>query len=575
MKQLRFSSFRQRLNAAFLAVSLVPVLLCSALLLQIFRFRMTADRQQNAEQQLDGACHAISAVQEGLQEAALTLGGNETVLGALSGGWENSASVYSALYNATEDVRRFARFELYDADGTLRYATQAVSGAQSLPVSWGILKEAADEDAIVYCASIDPTDLDEPVLRAAARLTRDGRTAGFLVAAFYEGQLRTMLDSLAGAQNALLVMDGFWHGVYCSQQTQVQTLSDALREQLLSGRALTGLSDNFVYTARQEETTGLFLVLQQPQVFTRGTLRLLYTVSALCALGGVAVSIVLSLQLSRQVFQPIGTLHRAITQVGKNDLEVQVPVQEGQCDELGELAQQFNGMVLSLRRNQQALLENQQALNDAQIRMMQAQLNPHFLCNTLDTMKWISKINQVPQVALMSTNLADILRFCISPDEFVELRRELEILGRYVEIQRIRLSDSFTFEQDVQEDLLSCLVPKMMLQPLVENAILHGLSGVQDGKLVVTARELNGVLEICVLDNGCGFPADMLGQYKPPDKQTGHLGLFNVDTILRKHYGESFGLRLENRKDGAGACITARLPVRRRDADAAGAGSRG
>ena len=572
MKQLRFSSFRQRLNAAFLAVSLVPVLLCSALLLQIFRLRMTADQQQNAEQQLDGACHALFSMQEGLQEAASTLGGSETVLGALSGGWENSASVYSALYDATEDVRRFARFELYDAEGTLRYATQTVHGAQTLPVSWGILKEAADADAIVYSASIDPTDLDAPVLRGAVRLTRDGQTAGFLVAAFYETQLRAMFDSLAGAQNEILLMDGFWRGVYCSQQAQVQTLSYALREQLLHGKALTGLSDNFVYTARQDEATGLFLVLQQPQVFTRGTLRLLYTVSALCALGGVAVSIALSLRLSRQMFQPIGTLHRAITQVGRNDLEVQVPVQEGQCDELGELAQQFNGMVLSLRRNQQALLENQQALNDAQIRMMQAQLNPHFLCNTLDTMKWISKINQVPQVALMSTNLADILRFCISPDEFVELRQELAILGRYVEIQRIRLSDSFTFAQDVPDALLSCLVPKMMLQPLAENAILHGLSGVQDGRLTVTAREEGGVLEICVLDNGCGFPAEMLGPYQAPEQQTGHLGLFNVDTILRKHYGESFGLRLGNRKDGAGACITARLPMRRRDADAAGAG---
>ena len=572
MKQLRFSSFRQRLNAAFLAVSLVPVLLCSALLLQIFRLRMTADQQQNAEQQLDGACHALFSMQEGLQEAAITIGGSETVLGALSGGWENSASVYSALYDATEDVRRFARFELYDAEGTPMYATQTVHGAQTLPVSWGILKEAADRDTIVYSASIDPTDLDAPVLRGAVRLTRDGQTAGFLVAAFYETQLRAMFDSLAGAQNEILLMDGFWRGVYCSQQAQVQTLSYALREQLLHGKALTGLSDNFVYTARQDEATGLFLVLQQPQVFTRGTLRLLYTVSALCALGGVAVSIALSLRLSRQMFQPIGTLHRAITQVGKNDLEVQVPVQEGQCDELGELAQQFNGMVLSLRRNQQALLENQQALNDAQIRMMQAQLNPHFLCNTLDTMKWISKINQVPQVALMSTNLADILRFCISPDEFVELRQELAILGRYVEIQRIRLSDSFTFAQDVPEGLLSCLVPKMMLQPLAENAILHGLSGVQDGRLTVTARESDGVLEICVLDNGCGFPAEMLGPYQAPEQQTGHLGLFNVDTILRKHYGESFGLRLGNRKDGAGACITARLPMRRRDADAAGAG---
>ena len=566
MKQLRFSSFRQRLNAAFLAVSLVPVLLCSALLLQIFRLRMTADQQQNAEQQLDGACHALSSMQEGLQEAAITLGGSETVLGALSGGWENSASVYSALYDATEDVRRFARFELYDADGTLRYATQTVHGAQTLPVSWGILKEAADRDTIVYSASIDPTDLDAPVLRGAVRLTRDGQTAGFLVAAFYETQLRAMFDSLAGAQNEILLMDGFWRGVYCSQQAQVQTLSYALREQLLHGKALTGLSDNFVYTARQDEATGLFLVLQQPQVFTRGTLRLLYTVSALCALGGVAVSIALSLRLSRQMFQPIGTLHRAITQVGRNDLEVQVPVQEGQCDELGELAQQFNGMVLSLRRNQQALLQNQQALNDAQIRMMQAQLNPHFLCNTLDTMKWISKINQVPQVALMSTNLADILRFCISPDEFVPLKKELEILSRYIEIQRIRLSDSFVYHADVPQELEALMVPKMLLQPLAENAILHGLEGVEHGEITASARLLpDGTLELRVRDNGRGLPPELLGPYRPPEKQTGHLGLFNVDTILKKHYGERFGLRLENNTAGGGACIIAVLPAGRRD----------
>ena len=75
-------------------------------------------------------------------------------------------------------------------------------------------------------------------------------------------------------------------------------------------------------------------------------------------------------------------------------------------------------MVAALKLNQAQLVENQRELNQAQIRMLQAQLNPHFLCNTLDTMKWISKINQVPQVAVMSTDLADILRFCISPDEF-------------------------------------------------------------------------------------------------------------------------------------------------------------
>ena len=569
MKKLHFSSFRQRLNAAFLAVSLAPLLLCAGLLLQIFRFRMTADQQQNAQQQLTAACHALGTVQDGILAAAEELQEDATVLRALSGSTEDSAKVYESLYDAAGPVRNAARFDLYGADGTLLFSTQAFADGDPLSPDWGILYEAArlEEGKLTYSASENPADFDEPVLRAAARLTENGKTAGFLVAAMYENQLRTVFDGLAGAQNELLVMDSFWHGVYCTQPAQVRTLPDALRQQLLSGRALTGLSDNFLYTARCDEATGLYLVLQQPQVFTRGTLRLLYTVSALCALGGAAVSIFLSLQLSRQMFRPIEKLHSAITQVGKNDLQVQVAVEEDRHDELSELAQQFNRMVQSLRRNQQALLENQQALNDAQIRMLQAQLNPHFLCNTLDTMKWISKINQVPQVALMSTNLADILRFCISPDEFVPLEKELQILGRYVEIQRIRLSGSFTYMQNVEPALPSCMVPKMMLQPLAENAILHGLSGVTDGELIVEAEEADGTLEIRVCDNGAGFPAEMLGLYRPLEKQTGHLGLFNVDTILRKHYGEQYGLRLSNRTDKTGACITARLPAVRRDAE--------
>ena len=564
MKQRPFSSFRQRLNAAFLAVSLVPMLLCSALLLQIFRLRMTANAQQTAQQQLQASCGALDTLHEGFLQTAVSLQNDPLVAQALFDAEAEDSAVYSQLFDATESVRSFARFDLYDISGRWRYSTQAAPADRTLPTNWGVLYEAAcaGAGALVCSAAEDPTDTDEPLLRAAMLLTdRYGAPVGYLTIGMLESQLRTLLGSTAGAQNELLLLDARWRPVYCTQPAQAQSLSDALRGQLLSGKTLTGLSDTVSYTVREHGPTGLYLVLQQPKVLSAGTLRLLYSVSALCALGCVVLSVLLSLQLSRQVFQPIGTLHHAIRQVGKNDLEIQVPVPEGRHDELDELAQQFNTMVVALRHNQQALLENQRALNRAQIRMLQAQLNPHFLCNTLDTMKWISKINQVPQVALMSTNLADILRFCITPDEFVPLRRELEILQRYVEIQRIRLSDSFSYTQNVPEALLGCVVPKMLLQPLAENAILHGLSGVEHGELsVAAALTEQNVLEIRVCDNGCGFPTEFLGPYRPPEKQTGHLGLFNVDTILRKHYGDGFGLRLEN-LDGGGACILARLPA--------------
>ena len=219
-------------------------------------------------------------------------------------------------------------------------------------------------------------------------------------------------------------------------------------------------------------------------------------------------------------------------------------------------------MVEALKRNREDLVANQKELNQAQIRMLQAQLNPHFLCNTLDTMKWISKINKVPQVAVMSTNLADILRFCISPEEFAPLDREMEILERYIEIQKIRMSEAFTFDIDLPEELEGCLIPKMILQPLVENAVLHGLEGVERGMVEVRVREEAGMLRITVRDNGVGLPPELaVGRHRSEGPAGKHLGLYNVNTILTKYYGESCGLFLEN-EPGGGAAVTAVLPVR-------------
>ena len=557
MKRTGFRSFRRQLNAAFLAVSLIPLLLCSVLLVQVFRLRITSDTQQAAQQQLSAAAAALENVHTRLEQTADALRQDPLVVQALFREEAEDSKVYAQLFQATESLRSFGAFHLYDISGCWRYSTQSAPENRALPTNWGILyRTASAPGSVVYDAAQDGAVL----LRAAALITdRYGAPVGYLVMEQDSAQLSALLGGLAGAQNQLLLLDAHWRPIFSTQPTQAQALSDALRDHLLSGKSLN--SANFLFTAAKVPESGLYLILQQPQVFTRGTLQLFYTVSALCALGCVVLSILWGLQLSRQIFEPIGRMHRAIRRVEKNDLAVQIPI-DSRENELTELARQFNHMVTTLSANQQALLENQKALNEAQIRMLQAQLNPHFLCNTLDTMKWISKINQVPQVALMSTNLADILRFCISPAEFVPLQRELEILERYVEIQKIRLSDSFSFEEDVPEELKSCMVPKMLLQPLAENAILHGLSGVSAGQLLVTAREKEEkLLEIRIFDNGCGLPPELLGPYRPPEQPTGHLGLLNVDTILRKHYGERFGLRLENREDGAGACVVACLPI--------------
>ena len=557
-------SFRTRLFVGFLLASLLPLLLCSAMLQQMFRLQMNAQADSESNAQLDHVITTLDSLYDGFRQTSQALKANPYIAPSLARGQTDSAMVYSELYSATEGSRSNAQFDLYDQAGIWRYSTKSLPLYPQLPTQWGILYAARQTDGLAFAQVDGGESSSAPLFQAAAKLTTsDGQVAGYLVITMTRSNFHQLLDGTYSSQNDLLLLNQYWRPVYSSLSSLSDTLAPLLREKLLAGEPLYGEGDEYAYGTALQEEMGLYAVLQRPQALNQSTRGLLTTVTAGSALVCVGISILMGLRLSRQMFYPIERLHSAIGEVAHNNLDVYVPPYRD--DELGQLAQRFNGMLVALKHNQEQLVENQRELNQAQIRMLQAQLNPHFLCNTLDTMKWISKINQVPQVALMSTNLADILRFCISPEEFVPLHREVEILQRYMEIQKIRLSSTFSFQAEIPPELESCLVPKMILQPIVENAILHGLEGVEDGHILVQAEKVGScLLKIIVTDNGKGLPADMTGAYAHRSRELsrGHLGLYNVDTILRKYYGEDFGLYLSTGSGGRGAVVSATLPLR-------------
>lgn len=567
MKAFLRRSFRNRLTAAFLVAALVPLLICSASLLETSRLRMNSRTEADAQLQAQNMGLALDKMTTGLSQAAEALRGNEQITQALSGGRASDVKVYDALFTATAGMRGWAEFELYDLVGQRRYTTRGTFLPGSLPTDWGLLHAAGESTGTpVYVTGEEDGEAGAPLLRGAVQLPGDGGgPAGYLVMGMKEADFSVLFDGTYGAQNDILLLDRFWHPVYASQSALIDVLAPVLRQQLLDGVTPGAGAEEFQYSVARHGPSGLYLVLQQPQMFTKSTMGLLYTVSLGCALACVLLSVGMSLTLSRQVFSPVQKLQQAISQVSRDNLDVQIPVDSE--DELGLLAKDFNRMVAALKRNREELVESERELNRAQIRMLQAQLNPHFLCNTLDTMKWTAKIHNLPQVALMSTNLADILRFCISPEEFVPLYRETETLERYIEIQRLRLGEGFVFRVDLPEELEECLVPKMILQPLVENAILHGLGDGSGNEIRVDIRRGDQELAISVTDNGRGLPEDMVGRPYTPDlfPEGNHLGLYNVHTILTKYYGQTCGLYLDRGDGGIGACIRFTMPIRKEE----------
>ena len=246
--------------------------------------------------------------------------------------------------------------------------------------------------------------------------------------------------------------------------------------------------------------------------------------------------------------------------VKKGDLSIRIHPQSN--DEMGRLTSSFNQMTEDLGRYLEDKVQRQKDLNETKLKLYQTQLNPHFLYNTLDTIKWEARIRQMPRIAVLAENLAVILRKSISSKLFIPLKEELETIDSYVEVQEIRFTGRFLCEKEIPDQLEECLVPKMILQPLVENAILHGLEGCENGYICIYAGREGDVLNISITDNGCGMSPEILAWINSPEpeKRDGHLGIYNIMRILKLYYGNEYGLKAEVTEDGT--TVTLSLPVR-------------
>ena len=567
------NSFRKRLFGAFLLCSLIPLLLSLLVLLSAFRGSRKEQVGKEGRESLKIIRESLIEEGDSITLALQELSESVELQRALSEKLTEGTEVNRILFSLTDGVRDTVRFDIYDKEGILRYSTAPYLESLSLPTDWGILQRATRTDSPVY-ESLEGSASRPPLFQIAMRIKRqqeggDKETTGYVLASLEEESFRKILSGKYGMQNGILLLSSYWRLVYSENILLPTELLSTLREEFLRGNPLEDPEGEFIYTVSPVEGMGLYIVLRQEKPISKNMNFLMLLLLFLSILFGAALSFLMGFMMSRRLFTPIERLRSAMREVTLDHLDVRLKESE---DELGELAGRFNRMTEALAENRRALLlnqktllQNQKELNEAQIRMLQAQLNPHFLGNTLDAMKWMGKIHRLPEVAEIATDLADILRFAISPKEFVPLEQEIEILKRYMEIQKIRGFSKIEFHLDVPKDLQNAPVPRMVLQPLVENAILHGI--LSEGEIVLCAVEQDQELRIFVKDNGKGIRKELIGPYSPPKEDLGHhLGLYNVDTILKKHYGERYGLTILDRKEEEGVCgtiVLAVLPLQR------------
>lgn len=545
-------SFKNRIFITVLLVTLVPMLLCDVFIMQISMRRSGDMLYAQAQSELDTAAGIIDSALDTVDGITAKLAGSSVIRSALHRGRESDL-LYQLMYRETENLNGFASIDVYDSDGARIYAGSLDSEAGSLPVYWGVLRAARECEG----QTMQANGADGLVI-ARAVYGSDGEVSGYVLVRIPQGGFGALLGGSFGEQNDVFLLDGTWRQIYCSDSIRADETISSLRAQLLSGAALGG-GDYNVYLC-QSPDTGFTLALRQPKVYTREVMATVYSTCAAMGILCLLLGLLCAWLLSRYLSKPVNELDEAMKRVEKGDYAAELS--SDREDEMGRLTASFNRMTREYRQNLERSVQRERELNETELSMMQAQLNPHFLYNTLDSIKWLGVTNGVPQVAAVASGLAVLLRAGISGDRLITLERELELLEKYLDIQSLRFEDRFAWEIDVDERFQHCIVPKLILQPLVENSIIHGVANMDDGYIKLSAREKSGTLILSVQDNGVGIPQDVLDWLNDPDRDVpgGHLGLKNVDRIVRLYYGGDYGISAYS-ATGEGSRVELRLPM--------------
>lgn len=253
------------------------------------------------------------------------------------------------------------------------------------------------------------------------------------------------------------------------------------------------------------------------------------------------LSLLYTIFLTKSIISPLNKLTNVCNKLKKGDFTVKANIKNQ--DEIGHFADTFNSMVDRINDMFEREQKEQQRKSEMEYQVLLAQVNPHFLYNTLDSMKWLASMQGVDNIAQMSTALINLLKYNLGKvDSDITLQMELESVKNYITLQKYRYSNIFEFTTDIDQDTLICRVPRFTLQPLVENCILHGFNEEKDNyRIHIISKIHDDFLHIKVIDNGTGLDKEEQELLNSGTKKTMRFSKIGVQSI-RERLQMQFGV---------------------------------
>ena len=291
-------------------------------------------------------------------------------------------------------------------------------------------------------------------------------------------------------------------------------------------------------------------------------------ISVISALFILAAMLMLSVLLSQMLSKPIQNLVSAMRSFERDADNFSYEPVMG-VREVQNLSVSFEHMVHRIQKLMATVRSEEINLRKTELKALQAQINPHFLYNTLDSISWMCEQGKNAEAVLMVNALARLFRISISRGhELIPIRSEVQHAQSYLQIQSVRYKDQFSYEFDVEEGCLEYLCNKITLQPIIENAIYHGVNGlVDEGRIVIRVFSREDDIFFTVEDNGVGMEPEQIEEIfrRKPDGKSG-IGIKNVNDRLKIWFGEKYGVTITSVPD-EGTRVTVRMPKVREESE--------
>lgn len=395
----------------------------------------------------------------------------------------------------------------------------------------------------------------------------------------------TVRDVRLGKSGYLMVINDKGESIYAPRNSKIGSLDVALLGQQPSGMFAQTVGNQklqFIYqksSFTNWTTVGVFAVQDSVQEIKDINLYLVTFVFIVCMLGIAA-----SYYLSHSISRPISQLASFMRKVEEGNMSIRIP--EEREDEIGLLGRSFNKMLSQMTRLISQVWSEQRLKREAELRSLQAHIQPHFLYNTLDTIQWLARKDGAKEATEMVEALSKLFRIGLSKgQEIIPLTNEIEHIQSYLKIQQTRYKDKLNYKIEVDGSCDDLFVLKLILQPLVENAIYHGIKERRGpGMIAIRAVISEEMLELIIQDDGVGMndtrlaalravleavpdvsdmnAAQRAAADRSPNQATSY-GLRNVQERIRLSYGEMYGILIDS-KEKSGTTVTIKHPIIRK-----------